>query len=184
MNRVFGALIPDMTMCNLPLTWFFHYVEQECYLKDPSRLKRTKSWSRLPSLLAWPDNINMQKGILSPKDYSLGSPLRSLLKHRVTFPATDQALVRAATGVPGRQDRSYARRPKVCIYSGSAIWAGFPSLAQVTSKRGWIMSISSQGHKSFSIHLALDVFPHLDRNCRTHRSSHLYITILIPLGTH
>lgn len=79
-------------------------------------------------------------------------------------------------------DRSHARRPKG-IYSGSAIWAGFPSLAQVTSKRQRIMSISSQGHKPFSLHLALDVFSHLDRNCRTHRSSHLYITILIPLGT-
>lgn len=178
MERVSGAHIPDMTMCNLPLTWFFHWVEQKCYPKDPSRLKRTKSWSRLLSQLAWPDNINVQEGRVSPKDLFPRKSIKKPFKAQSdsTFPATDQALVRAATGAPGRQDRAHARRPKG-ICRGSAIWVGFPSLAQVTSRRGWIMSTSSQGHKSFSLHLALDVFSLLRQELQTHRSAHLYINI-------
>jgi len=65
---VAGALTPDMTTCTLSFTGFFHFTEHKCYLKDPSKLKRTNSWSWLLSLLACPHNIHtIQKVKVSPK---------------------------------------------------------------------------------------------------------------------
>lgn len=156
------------------LTGFFHFTGHKNYLEDPSKLKRTKSWLWL---LACPDSIHtIQKARVSPKYCSPGSPLRSLLKQSETaFSVTGQTLLRAATRAPGRQDKSHAGRPKG-ICSGFPIWVGFPPLSQVSSKRCWNMPNSSQ-LSLVSLHPALGIFSHLDRNSRTYRISHLYTSI-------
>lgn len=130
----------------------FTELKRSVIQKIPPGLKRTKKLitTSQSACLVWhhqhAERQSVSKGLYprkSIKEYfkaQSGTP----------FPATDQALVGAATGVPGRQDRSHARRPKG-ICRGSAIWVGFPSFAQATSKRGWIMPTSSQEHKSFSL---------------------------------
>lgn len=113
--------------------------------------------------------------ILFPRN-SIKEPIKAQCD--AIFLATDQTLVRAATGVPGRQGKSHAGRPKG-FCSRFPIWVGFPSFSQVSSKRSWNMPTSSQLHKyPFSLHPALDVFSHLDRTSRTYRSSHLHMSIL------
>lgn len=42
-KKVAGALTPDMTMQILPIMGFSHFTKHKHYLKDPSKLKTTKS---------------------------------------------------------------------------------------------------------------------------------------------
>lgn len=90
-----------------------------------------------------------------------------------TFLATDQILVRTATGAPGRQDKSQAGRPKR-ICSGFPVWVGFPSLHSMRSSN---TPASSQLHKCLmsSLHAVL-LSP--SKNSRTYRRLPLYISML------
>lgn len=136
----------------LSLSWTEMLPKRSLQVKQDKKLITTSQSACLAWQHQYAERQSVSKGLFPRKS------VKEFFKAQsdTTFPPTDHALVRAATGAPGRQDRSHARRPKG-ICRGSAIWVGFPSLAQVTSKRGWIMS-ACQGHKSFSPHLALDVF--------------------------
>lgn len=90
-----------------------------------------------------------------------------------TFLATDQILVRAATGTPGRQHKSQAGRPKR-ICSGFPVWVGFPALHSTRSSN---MSASRRLHKCLMSSLFMQSLSHLDRNSRTYRRLPLYISM-------
>lgn len=75
------------------------------------------------------------------------SPFRRLLQPSgVTLLATDQTFVREVRVDPDRQDKPHTGRRKA-IWSGFAIWVGFPPFPHIPS-RSWGVPASSQPENS------------------------------------